>query len=596
MDYHSCPNLAAMFFDWAAERGERPFLWAKREGAYRAITWAEAARRVSMLARGLRSLGIKPGDRVALIAENRPEWMIADLAIMSAGAVTVPAYTTLTAEDFRHVLANSGSRAVIVSTASLANRVMPAADQVSTIASIITIEPLTRGQLSHAETYLWDDVMARGAALSDEVASWVKAIGRDDVACLIYTSGTGGVPKGVMTTHANILSNCYGAFRLLETVGLGNDVFLCFLPLSHAYEHTAGMMFAISVGAETYFAEGAETLGANMLEARPTIMTAVPRLYETLHQRIIGGIERQGGVRAKLFRAAVDLGRKRYDHPERLTWADRVFNVALDFLVRRRVAARFGGRLKAMVAGGAPLNPEIGRFFLALGVPLLQGYGQTEASPVISVNPPKRIKIDTVGPPLAGVEVRIGEDGEILARGPMVMKGYWHDPEATARALADGWLHTGDIGEIDSDGYLRITDRKRDFIKTSGGDMISPARVEGCLSLQPEIGQVMVWGDRRPYLVAVIVPGTELLERYTARRSAADSSGLIVDPELHKVIAAAVARVNAELAPVERVRRFVLSAEPFTVANGRMTPTLKIKRHAIRQAYGAALQALFEPK
>jgi long-chain acyl-CoA synthetase len=599
MDYQTCPNLAAMFFDWAAERGERPFLWAKRDGAYHAITWTEATRRVSMLARGLRALGVKAGDRVALIAENRPEWTIADLAIMTAGAITVPAYTTHTAEDFRHVLANSGARGVIVSTASLANRVMPAADQVSTIASIITIEPLTRGQLSHAEIYLWDDVMARGAALPDEVASWVKAIGRDDIACLIYTSGTGGVPKGVMTTHANILANCYGAFRLLETIGLGDDVFLCFLPLSHAYEHTAGMMFAISVGAEIYFAERAETLAANMPEARPTIMTAVPRLYETLHQRIISGIERQGGFRARLFRAAVDIGRKRYDHPETLTWRDRVLDVLLNLLVRRRIAARFGGRLKAMVAGGAPLNPEIGRFFLALGVPLLQGYGQTEASPVISVNPPKRIKIDTVGPPLEGVEVRIGEDGEILARGPMVMKGYWNDPEATARALADGWLHTGDIGEIDSDGYLRITDRKRDFIKNSGGDMVSPARVEGYLSLQPDIGQVMVHGDRRPYLVAVIVPAAELLERRAGGRpsaAASDGADLIVDPELHKVLAAAVARVNAELKPIERVRRFIIAAEPFTVANGRMTPTLKIKRHAIRHAYGAALQALYEAK
>jgi long-chain acyl-CoA synthetase len=599
MDYQTCPNLAAMFFDWAAERGERPFLWAKREGVYEPISWAETARRVGMLARGLRALGIKSGDRVALVSENRPEWTIADFAVMTAGAITVPAYTTHTAEDFRHVLANSGARAVIVSTAALAHRVMPAADQVSTIASIITMEPLTRGQLSHAEIYLWDEVMARGAALPDDVASWVDAIGRDDVACLIYTSGTGGVPKGVMTTHANILANCYGAFRLLETIGLGDDVFLCFLPLSHAYEHTAGMMFSISVGAETYFAEGAETLAANMLEARPTIMTAVPRLYETLHQRILGGIERQGGWRARLFRAAVDLGRKRYDHPERVTAVDRVFDFVFALLVRRRISARFGGRLKAMVAGGAPLNPEIGRFFLALGVPLLQGYGQTEASPVISVNPPKRIRIDTVGPPLEGVEVRIGEDGEILARGPMVMKGYWNDPEATARALADGWLHTGDIGEIDSDGYLRITDRKRDFIKNSGGDMVSPARVEGYLSLQPEIAQVMVFGDRRPYLVAVIVPGAELLDRETTRRgvaAAAPGTGLIVDAELHKVIAAAVARVNAELAPVERVRRFIIAAEPFTVANGRMTPTLKIKRHAIRQAYGEALQALYESK
>ncbi len=594
MDYHTCPNLAAMFFEWAARRGDRPFLWAKRDGAYRPISWRDAERQVRAMARGLRALGIRRGDRVGLVAENRPEWTIADIAIMAAGAVTVPAYTTHGVDDFRHLLANSGARAVIVSTAALAHRVMPAADQVSTIASIISIEPLT-GQLSHAEGYLWDDVMARGAELADDVSSWVAAIGRDDVACLIYTSGTGGVPKGVMTTHANILANCYGAFRLLETIGLGDEVFLCFLPLSHSYEHTAGMMFPISLGAEIYFAEGAETLAANMQEARPTIMTAVPRLYETMHQRILLGVERQGGWRAKLFRRAVALGTKRYDDPASLAFGERLLDGLLDLLVRRKVSARFGGRLKAMVSGGAPLTPEIGVFFLALGVPLLQGYGQTEASPVVSANPPKRIKIDTVGPALDGVQVRIADDGEILVRGALVMKGYWNDPEATARALADGWLHTGDVGVLDEDGYIKITDRKRDFIKNSGGDMVSPARVEGYLTLQPEIGQAMVFGDRRPYLVAVIVPKPEFLEAFAQRRGTVPAAAdLAHDPELNKLIGAAVARVNAELSPVERVRRFIIAAEPFAVANGQMTPTLKIKRFAIRQAYGAALQALYD--
>src|SRR5713226_2746535 len=438
MDYHTCPNLAAMFFEWAARRGDRPFLWAKRDGAYRPISWRDAERQVRAMARGLRALGIRRGDRVGLVAENRPEWTIADIAIMAAGAVTVPAYTTHGVDDFRHLLANSGARAVIVSTSALAHRVMPAADQVSIIASIISIEPLT-GQLSHAEGYLWDDVMARGAELADDVSSWVAAIGRDDVACLIYTSGTGGVPKGVMTTHANILANCYGAFRLLETIGLGDEVFLCFLPLSHSYEHTAGMMFPISLGAEIYFAEGAETLAANLPEARPTIMTAVPRLYETMHQRLQRTMEREGGLKAKLFKRALELGRKHYEDPKSLRPGERILHWILGLLVRRKIRKRFGGRLKAMVSGGAPLNPEIGKFFLALGVPLLQGYGQTEAAPVVSANPPNRIKIETVGPPLDGVEVKIAEDGELLVRGECVMRGYWNDPEATQRSLQDGW-------------------------------------------------------------------------------------------------------------------------------------------------------------
>jgi long-chain acyl-CoA synthetase len=595
MDYHTCPNLAAMFFEQATRRGDQPFLWAKRGGAYQSISWREAAQQATALARGLRALGLAPGERVALIAENRPEWVIADFAIMIAGGVTVPAYTTNTIEDHRHILANSGARAVIVSTAALAHRVMPAADQVLSIENIILIEPLTTGQLSHAEVHLWRDVMARGAALADDVQAWVGGITRGDPACLIYTSGTGGVPKGVIVTHGNILANCYGAYRLLETIGLGDDVFLCFLPLSHSYEHTAGLMFPVSLAAEIYFAEGAETLAANLQEARPTIMTAVPRLYETLHQRIVRGVEREGGHKAKLFFRALELGRKRYDDPASLTWRERMADRLLDRLVRNKVRARFGGRLKAMVSGGAPLNPDIGKFFLALGVRLLQGYGQTEASPVISVNPPNRIRIDTVGPPIAGLEVQVAADGEILVRGESVMKGYWNDPEATARTLAGGWLHTGDIGEIDADGYIRITDRKRDFIKNSGGDMVSPARVEGYLTLQPEIGQAMVYGDRRPYLVAVIVPNPEFLQHFARERGVApDLAALAGDGELEKAVAAAVARVNAELAPVERVRRFIIARDAFTTANGQMTPTLKIKRHAIRQAYGDALLALYE--
>jgi long-chain acyl-CoA synthetase len=586
-----------MFLDEAARKGDRPFLWAKREGRYRATSWRETAEAISALARGLRLLGLKPGERVGLVAENRPEWVVADLAIMAAGAITVPAYTTNTVDDYRHILANSGARMVIVSTNALAARVLPAADQVTSIEHIVTIEPLTTGQVSHPEIHAWADVLAAGKEAPDDVADTVARIARDDVACLIYTSGTGGVPKGVMLSHANILANCRGAYLLLEAIGYGEEVFLCFLPLSHSYEHTAGMMFPISLGAEIYFAEGAETLAANLPEARPTIMTAVPRLYETMHQRLQRAMEREGGLKAKLFQRALALGRKRLEDPRSLTLRERIADGVLDILVRRKIRKRFGGRLKAMVSGGAPLNPEIGKFFLALGVPLLQGYGQTEASPVVSANPPNRIKIDTVGPPLDGVELKIAEDGEILVRGEMIMRGYWNDPESTVRALQDGWLHTGDVGMLDPDGYIKITDRKRDFIKNSGGEMVSPARVEGYLTMEPEIGQAMVYGDRRPYLVAVIVPHAELIDALAkAQGVKAELAQLQEHPELVKAVSAAVARVNAELSPIERVRRFILAREPFTTANGQMTPTLKIKRHAIRQAYGEALVRLYETK
>ena len=394
-----------------------------------------------------------------------------------------------------------------------------------------------------------------------------------------------------MTSHRNIFANCRGAHRVLEMLGLGDEVFLSFLPLSHSYEHTAGEMFPISIGAQIYFAESAETLAANMLEARPTIMTAVPRLYETMHQRIRLGVERKGGVTQKLFDQAVAIGRKRL-LSQTPSVGERLLDPLLDRLVRAKVRARFGGRLKAMVSGGAPLNPEIGRFFLALGVTLLQGYGQTEAGPVISCNPPARIKIDTVGPPVDGVRVRVADDGEILVAGDNVMKGYWNDPDATAQALEDGWLHTGDVGTVDADGYLRITDRKRDFIKTSGGEMISPARVEGYLTLEPEIAQVLVFGDRHPYLAAVIVPDADFIAGYAP----ADLATLAADAAFTKAIATVVARVNQTLSPNERVRRFVIATEPFTIANGQMTPTLKIKRHVIREVYGTALEALYQGK
>ena len=591
MDYANCRSLPAMFFEVARRRDARPFLWVKREGRYQPLGWAQAADRVTRLAGGLIALGIEPGDRVALISENRPEWVIADLAIVSAGAVTVPAYVSNTVDDHRHILGNSGARAAIVSTAALAQRLLPAAAQVPAVRHVIAMEPVD-GTVANVPVRAWNDMLA--ASADGEIDRRVAALSPDDTACLIYTSGTGGVPKGVMQSHRNIIGNCRGAHRLLEMLGLDDEVFLSFLPLSHSYEHTAGMFFPISIGAEIYFAEGAETLAHNLLEARPTIMTAVPRLYETMHQRIRRGIERERGLKRRLFERAVAIGRKRLAG-RNLSFGERLIDPALDRLVRGKVRARFGGRLKAMISGGAPLNPEIGAFFVALGVELLQGYGQTEAAPVICCNPPGRIKIDSVGPPVDGVEIRIAEDGEILVKGDNVMPGYWNDPEATARTLQDGWLHTGDIGGLDDDGYLRITDRKRDFIKNSGGEMISPARVEGALTLMPEIAQAMVFGDQRPYLVAVLVPDPEYAAAWAAGRDLpVELTALARDPDFHRTLGDVVARVNEGLAAAERVRRFLIAEEPFSLANAQLTPTLKIRRHAIRDVYGAAFETLYD--
>ena len=595
MDQVAWPSLPAMFFDQAARRGNRPFLWAKHDGRYQPLGWREAAEAVSALARGLSALGVQPGDRVVLVAENRPEWLIADLAVMTAGGITVPAFTTNTAADHRHVLTHSGARAAIVSNRQIARRLLPAALEAPDLRFVVTIDEFELGQEQSFHLVGWQEVLADGRAYPDDVAERVARLTRDDVCCFIYTSGTGGTPKGVMLTHGSIMANCEGAYDLLEQFGLGDEVFLSFLPLSHSYEHTAGQFFPIAVGAQIYYAEGVETLAANMVEVQPTIMTAVPQLYESMHQRISRGVDKMKRLQRWLFLKAVALGRKSYEQPGSLGIGERIVDWLCERTVRKTVRARFGGRLKAMVSGGAALNYEVGIYFLALGVRLLQGYGQTEASPVISANPPRRIKLKTVGPPLKGVEVRIAEDGEILVRGELVMKGYWRDADATAKTIRDGWLHTGDIGLIDEDGYLQITDRKKDIIVFSGGDNVSPARVEGFLTLQPEISQAMVHGDKRPNLVAVIVPEQDFLDRWAKKNGKlADLSILADDPDLHKAVAVAVDRINKELSGLERVRRFMLAREPFTIDNGMMTASLKIRRHKIKERYGADLDALYE--
>jgi long-chain acyl-CoA synthetase len=573
------PNLVAMFFDQAARLGERPWLWAKRDGAFRPTRWNDAARDVTALAHGLRGLGIAPGDRVALVAESRPEWAIADFAIMAAGGVTVPAYVTNTAADHRHVLTDSGARVVIVSTAKLAERVMAAAAECPTVETVVTIEPIkTSGAVRVAA---WSDLVAArppdGAPLGGQ--------SRDDVACLIYTSGTGGAPKGVMLSHGAILHNVRGARRLFRAIGLNDEVFLSFLPLSHAYEHTAGLMFPVAIGAQVYFAESVGELSRHFVEVRPTIVTCVPRLYEVLRERILGQVHKTTGLKRRLFDLALDIGLRRHGADGRVSLLERLIDPLLDRLVRGKVAARFGGRLKAFVSGGAPLNPDVGLFFLALGVRVLQGYGQTESAPVISVNLPERNKIATVGPPLEDVEVRIAEDGEILVRGELVMKGYWRNEAATRAALADGWLHTGDIGHLDEDGHLVITDRKKDIIVNSGGDNIAPQRVEGILTLQPEIAQAAVFGDRRPHLVALLVPDAEAL-----RAQGVDTR----DTEaVRQALGHAVSRANERLSVIEKVKRFALADEPFAIDNGLMTATLKVRRHAVLARYRDRIEAMW---
>nr|WP_298686428.1 long-chain fatty acid--CoA ligase [uncultured Dongia sp.] len=594
MDYDRIPSLPRLFFDQAEMLGARPLTYHRQEGAWVPADWAETARQVRALACGLVTLGVMPGDRVALVAENRPEWLIADLAIMSAGAITVPAFATNTSEDHRHILTHSGAKGVIIAGGTIASRLLPAALQAPDLKFLISMDTLDKTAQMPFSQLSWAEALGYGHN-DAEIEYRLSALRRHETCCIIYTSGTGGVPKGVMLSHGSILCNIKGAYRLLLDVGLGDDRFLSFLPLSHSYEHTAGQFLPISIGAEIWYAESIERLVDNMAEVRPTIMTAVPRLYEAVHAKILRGLTKAPKLRQKLFWLAYRLGRKAYEHPGTLTLSERVINKLCDVLVRKKVQQRFGGRLKAFVSGGAALNYEIGVFFLALGVRLLQGYGQTEASPVISANMPSKIKIDTVGPIFDGLEAKIAEDGEILVKGEAVMNGYWRDPDSSAKAVVDGWLHTGDIGEFDADRYLKITDRKKDIIVLSGGDNVSPARVEGFLVLQPEIAQAMVHGDKHPHLVALIVPDEEFAREWAAANGAkVDLVELASNAAFHKALAAVVDRVNRSLSPLEKIRRIALLPEGFTIDNGLLTPSMKIKRHKIREKWGQNLVKLYE--
>jgi len=584
------PNLVTLFFTRAKAMGDAPFLWRKTAGQWQSLSWTDVALEVASLASALQAQGLKPGDPVMLVSENRPEFCIADLAIMAAGCVTVPTYTTNTTRDHQHILTDSGARAVIVSTAKLAQTLMPAVLR-SQANIVIGMEPL-RGMQGQVTCHLWSDLIAHYPT-DIEACAASQTAKREDLACIIYTSGTGGAPRGVMQHHGAILCNIEGADSLLEEdFGRGEEVFLSFLPLSHAYEHSGGQFLPIMAAGQIYYAEGLEKLASNIEEARPTIMVVVPRLFEVLRTRIIKSIEKQGKFPTYLLGQALRIAAK--EQQGRTSLIDLPMKALLARTLKPKVAARFGGRMKALVSGGAPLNPDVGLFFDAMGLTLLQGYGQTEAGPVISCNRPRAgIAMDTVGPPLDGVEVRIAEDGEILVRGELVMHGYWRNPAETEKALQDGWLHTGDIGEIDARGRIRITDRKKDLIVNDKGDNVSPQKVEGMLTLQPEIGQAMVHGDRRPHLVGLLVPDAEWTREWAQARGR-KVEGIEADGDYLAALRAAVDRVNDDLSVIERVRRFILADEPFTIDNSEMTPSMKIRRHVIRARYQDRLDALYK--
>ncbi|MDG2466896.1 MAG: AMP-dependent synthetase/ligase [Alphaproteobacteria bacterium] len=571
-------SLSDQFFDIAASQSEKPFLYEKKHGVWQGQTYGEVANSVLRAAGMLCMLGVNKGDRVVIGAENGINWAVADLAIMTLGALVVPSYSTNTMDDHLHVLTDSGAVLAITSTGALAEKMAEAAEKAKTCKTLICFEDIAlKTPTRTLMVTSWDKALEKvDISISGEVR---ETLDPDDLSCLIYTSGTGGLPKGVMLTHRSISTNVEDVRQMLERADLvKGQRFLSLLPLSHSYEHTGGLHLPVRMGAEIWYCESVDQVSSNLQEAKPTLMIAVPRLYEVLYDRIERGLKAKGGLSENLFRKAVALGLKKLDGG-RLTLTEKIADRILERLVRAKVRQRLGGRLRYFCSGGAPLNPDIGRFFLAIGVGILQGYGQTEASPVISLNPPDDIRISTVGIPVSSVDLMLDDDGQILIRGDMVMKGYWNKPDETAETIQDGWLHTGDIGQIDDDGYLMITGRKKEIIVNSGGDNIAPARLEAMLCIHADIEQAMLTGDKRPWLAAVIVPSSEI--------------NALPKAEQHKRLKMACDSINANLSKLEKIRRFIIADEPFTIDNGEMTPTLKVRRHVVMKRYAKTLDELY---
>jgi len=594
INFDNYNNIVAMFFEKSKEMKDKPYLWKKNNNEFESLSWKNVELLVKSIARSLIGLGILKGDRVIILSENRPEWQIADLAIMSIGAITVPVYTTSTTSDYSHVINHSGARCMIISSHELCLKALPALESSSDCKNIIKINDDNQSYDNPVNILQWNDLVKSQETQNYNFEDEIKSIKRIDTACIIYTSGTGGNPKGVMLSHGAMLSNCTGAQVLLKNLleGMDEIKFLSWLPLSHSYEHTL-QFFTLGIGAQVYYSEGIDKLVINMGEVSPHFMTAVPRFYDSLHTRISQGLKKQGKLSQALFASTLRLGKKKYNG-EKLSFIESFTNSILDKLVRRKVNKRFGGSLKALISGGSALNFEVGLYLTALGLPLLQGYGQTETAPVVSANPPEKVKLDTVGPLFHGVKVKIADDGEILVSGENVMNGYWNDPDATSKTLIDGWVHTGDIGEFDKENYLKITDRKKDILVNAGGDNISPSRVEAKLDIEPEIAQSMLYGDFKNYLVAVIVPDKDFAINWAKENSKDENFGSIVkDENFNKVMKEVVNKVNKNLSVIEQVRKFILIDHEFTIENSMMTPSMKVRRFAVKDKYGDQLEDLY---
>jgi len=570
------------------------------QGRIEALSSKEVFERIRDLSLGLGSLGVSSGDRVAMVAESRPEWLLSDLAILAAGGVTVPIYPTLSASGAKYILQDSAAKVLVVSTRLQLDKVQEVRHQLPSLEAVIVMDeaaatgspsvlPLselaTRG---HARmTGEW----GTGRAFRDAT----RLVTPEQLATIIYTSGTTGEPKGVMLTHGNLVANLIASARVLSVSE--DDVALSFLPLSHAFERMVAYVYLLC-GVGIIFAESFETIGRDIKLVRPTILTGVPRVYEKLHARIMEKGLSEVGLKRSLFQWAVNVGianghaTLRGQSPGLLT---SLQTPLADRLVLRKIREGLGGRVRYLISGSAPLPGSLAEFFQGVGLPIVEGYGLTETAPVLTVNPPDAPRIGTVGKALPGVELRIAEDGEILARGPNIMSGYYNKPAATAEVLRAGWFHTGDVGALDNDGYLSITDRKKDLLVTSGGKKIAPQPIESTLRASPLVAEVVLLGDRRKYAAALIVPDFAALERRLKDlgRPAADRAELLTRPDVLGLYQEIIDGLNRELSQFERVKKIALLPREFSIESGELTPTLKVKRKVVEERFSDVIEGLY---
>lgn len=566
----------------------------KVAGEYKPIATAELVDRVRRVARALEKLGVAPGDRVALMAENGPHWPTVDFATLCRGAASVPIYPTLLPEQAAYIVKDSGAKVVVVQTAEQLAGLREHRSQIPGVEKLVMIDGEPGGD-DGAITL--DALLADGAdADAGAFEEHARRTAPDDLASLVYTSGTTGMPKGVMLSHRNFVSNICTAMGLVDF--RADQTSLSFLPLAHVFERMIDYCYFYK-GVSVAYAESVQSVPQNMLEVRPHVFVSVPRVYEKFHARVQDTIASSPPARQKLFRWAVDVGREslpwtlKGEHPSGLLGLKYALANALVF---RKLQQRLGGRFEYAVSGGAPLAPDLAEFFWSVGIEIFEGYGLTETSPVISVNAPGITKLGTVGRPIPGIEVLIAEDGEILTRGPHVMKGYYNNPEATAEVIdGDGWFHTGDIGEIDADGYLRITDRKKEIIVNAYGKNVAPAPIENALKSSRYISQAVVIGDRRKFLTALVVPDLEALATWAKGQGIAETGAeaLLADARVRELIAGEVAEVNEDLASYERIVGWELLPEEFTLEGGELTPTQKIKRRVIHEKYAAQIEGMY---